>query len=288
VRDTMQAQTARVEEFRRFLSLAEPFLRVPMHEFEGFLMQSREILLRGLPERLQEIQPSAEKLRPWLISADLDLLRIGGVTHDENAYTELLAWALRPSTHPETALDRQRTWLCYLDVPGAGDLIGATEPKTQLRTKHGIPDLVLVYPSFAVVIEAKTSTSEHFAAGSGEYQTIAYPEGVKKELSLAPELPVFMVFLTLEGTKAQNDCAIETRYVDYALGSALALDPSRFAEPYRTLFAAWFTHLIAEASPQELRLLDAIEPILRWRGLESESLLEWVSEIDFLAQATSG
>ncbi len=159
----MQARTALVDEFRRFLSLAEPFLRVPMHEFEAFLMQSREILLGSLPQRLQAIQPAIEKLRPWLTSSDLDLLRIAGLTHDENAYTELLAWALRPSTHPETALDRQRAWLCYLDVPGAGDLIEATEPQTQLHTKHGIPDLVLVYPSLAVVIEAKTSTLEHFA-----------------------------------------------------------------------------------------------------------------------------
>ncbi len=97
-----------------------------------------------------------------------------------------------------------------------------------------------------------------------------------------------MIFLTLEGTKAQNVSAIQTRYVDYALGSALALDSSKFAETYRTLFAAWFTHLISAAGPQKLRLLDVVELILQQRGLEPESLLKWVQEIDFLANAVSG
>ena len=146
-----------------------------MSRFQAFIDAARSLLVEPLFDRLAALRPNLDRLRPWLLDDPAhDLLQIAGVTHVENAYTDLMAWSLHPETHRESAIKRQRGWLSTLAIPEASTIGKAVCPLVRPYTDDGNPDMVLRYERFVVVVEAKTGTLEH-TAPSGKLQSYAYP-----------------------------------------------------------------------------------------------------------------
>lgn len=112
--------------------------RLPVTQFEAFLKAAKPLLLRDLPRRLAAVLPRLERVRRWLLPPDHDLFHLARLTYGEDAYTNLMAWCLRPAMHPGSAVHRQRAWLCSLTIPEAEGLDSAAEPaRTQSERSPG-------------------------------------------------------------------------------------------------------------------------------------------------------
>jgi hypothetical protein len=167
----------------------------------------------------------------------------------EDSYTELLAWALHPATHRQTAELRQRAWLASLGIDWRG--ASHAEPKTWLQTEHGVPDLVLQYGTQTVVVEVKTDSAEHLV-GSGGYQTLDYPDEVRKALDLGPGHQMHMVFITPDGREAASPDAKCTSFAQFALVMAKTLEHVDLAGDIRTAFSMLITEF-ATYPPSPIR-----------------------------------
>jgi hypothetical protein len=219
------------------LDLGLSGVAAPVADFGSFIETARPLVAGPFRAAVEILAPRVAALSPWLI--EHDLLAVARRTYDEDAYTELLAWAIAPRTHAPTALRRQAAWLRSMGLP---EPISPTQPRTQVGTDDGIPDLVLDYDSFTVVVEAKTGSGEHETPGSGSMQTVSYPEAVRRRLDLSANKPVHLVFLTPDRREAANDDAVLTTYVDFALAMADALREEDLNPDLRALFKLVITH----------------------------------------------
>jgi hypothetical protein len=111
--------------------------------------------------------------------------------------------------------------------------------------------MVLRYARFVLTVEAKTRSAEH-RTPSGEPQSEAYPNAVRRKFGLPASFPVFMVFLTMDGTLPANQDAISTTYLNFAAALAAALAGAALPEELRFVFRLWISHLATCAVPGDL------------------------------------
>ncbi len=247
------------ESFATFVSAATALLEsqppapaelhqpeAPTEAFSLFITEATELVLADLESQLGALADRTSLVRRW--ATPHDLLHTAGFRGCENAYTELMAWALSPPETTEAVrLRLQRAWLGRLGLLDALSPSRPTSPRTQLRTGNGIPDLVLEYPAGVVVVEAKTGTGEH-GAPDGTPQTLAYADAVRETLGLPASRVVCVVYLTPDGREAKNSEAIVTRYSDFVFALALALEDRIEAEAsLRQAFSILFSHLLRHA-----------------------------------------
>ena len=259
-----------LERFRSFVTRSQAFLvprqdAAPLDQFRRFIEAGKPLLLHTLPKQLAALKPRLDRLRQWLLPPQFDLLKVAHLSYDENAYTELMAWSLSADAGTDTALARHRQWLHSLGISGANELREAVKPMTQVSTDDGRPDMVLQYPSFVVVVEAKTGSEEHPTPRTNQLQTVAYPAAVRKWLGLDEAIPIHMVFLTPDRRSPANEEAIPTTYLDFAVALASVLTPSQLLEDAKSAFKLWITHLATCALPGGVDfrgLLRTLEPLL--------------------------
>lgn len=230
-------------------------------EFRQFIDKAMPLVLAEVKALLPEIARRAAHVWKWMVRHDL--LEIANCSRVENAYTELMAWALRPVTHPESGIQRQVSWLRMMRLDGAIMPAAPCEPQTQLRTDDGIPDMVLDYPEGAIVVEAKVGTLEH-EAPSGLMQTLAYVEAVRRKLSLPSDKQVMVIFLSPAGMQAANEEATCTTYADFVVAMAEALEGCEIPFDLRAAFSILFTHFLAVSGSATFTVYQLIEAIVDW------------------------
>jgi len=267
-RSQVNAATPRlVENFRSFVAKAGHILEYSnsgaglSKSFQLFIDGALPQVFSDIKRVLPEIAERANLVARWLINDDL--LAIAGCRFVEDAYTELLAWALSPDTHPPSAQRRQSAWLASLGLDSEICRRQTCTPRTQVHTEDGIPDLVMSYLAITVAVEAKTGTNEHLTP-SGEMQTVAYVESLRKALDLSPEHPLRMVFLTTDGRKAANSEAMRATYVEFVLALAAALDGVALPADTRAAFAILFTHLLTCATNTNTDVRRMVREIESW------------------------
>lgn len=254
-----------VEDFEEFLEKARRIFDAAetsnIRSFELFVEKSSKLVVDPVRKDLIRVKPRLASLKNFLLPTKLDLLRVAGLTYAEDPYTELIAWVMDPDVNPNAALEIQRSWLNRLEI--TEPIEQPASPKTQFRTADGIPDLVLEYPKFLVIVEAKTGSDEHLTPGSLRYQTESYPSATRKALNL-PELhPTFMVFLTPDRRAPKNGDAKPTTYLEFATSMATALTGVELAGDLRSLYSAIVTHFVTCAAVD---------------GLETKELFDWIDQ----------
>lgn len=217
--------------------------------FNSFVERSSALLVGPIQDRIGILQHQLAPLRAIALREDLDILKVAGLSFSEDAYTELISWMLDPKVHPVLALALQRSWLSTLGIAEESTILEAVTPRTQFWTNDGIPDLVLSYPEFLVVTEAKTGSEEHTTPRSNKYQTEAYPAAVKEAIGLGDEHTSFVIYLTVDRSAPVNNDAIPTTYLEFAIVAAEVLDRLNIGDPTRTLCATILTHLATCAIP---------------------------------------
>lgn len=268
-----------IERFGAFVAQSESLLtdrdsspadsEPPLQEFLAFLARARPTLAAPLRDLANELAPEVQELAEWML--DHDLLRIARRRYDEDAYTNLIAWALHPDTHPASALTRQRGWLRVLWPDEPPHISEVTTPLTQVWTEEsGVPDMVLNLADLTVVVEAKTGSREHEAAQTGKDQTLVYPEAVRKVLELPDDKPVHMVFLTPDKRPASNENAILTSYAEFATGLAVGLRDVALPADVRHSLSTIITHFATCSSPgDEDDVVRLVRSSATWLGDEA-------------------
>lgn len=265
-----------INQFRQFIGLSEallPTLRPPASEseFVQFIREATPLILEPIRASLEAVASKLTLMRRWLVSQDL--LRIAGFSYAEDPYTELMAWALHPNTHPESALLRQRAWLSSFPFGAEIKFEQAATPQTQFWTDDGIPDLILKYETFVVIVEAKTGSVEH-PTPSGTMQTNAYPDAVRRALELPESRPVYTVYVTPDRRKAMNREAFNATFVEFSLVLASQLDTIDLPTDLRAAYAMLFTHFITCAIPPGIDIRSSIQSADEWLSqLDNEKLL---------------
>jgi hypothetical protein len=110
--------------FRKFSSAAT---RLNHDRFAAFLEDTRRPLVAPLRRQWEALQPQLVVLQRWITGCDL----LDRIVTGEDSYTELIAWALSPTTSLQTAEVLQRNLLASFDIdwqPAA-----PVEPSTQSR-----------------------------------------------------------------------------------------------------------------------------------------------------------
>ena len=254
--------TALARQFRDFIATATTITSgSSVAAFRQFVHEAMPLVLTDVRRLLPEIVARATLAERWLTNDDL--LAVAGLRFVEDAYTELMAWALRPSTHSASAVARQAGWLATLGVAAADHPSNPCEPRTQLRTDDGIPDLVLNWPTLTVCVEAKTGSTEH-PTPSGLPQTLAYPPSVSRALMAPADHRVKMVYVTPDGHEAANPDAACTTYVEFVLAIAHALEGHDLPPDTRAAFKMLFTHLLTHATPPSTDAPALARRIVRW------------------------
>jgi hypothetical protein len=276
-----------IAQFREFVRRADEMLALqhepPVQEFRHFIQASLPMVMGDLRKSLECCAATLNGMRSWL--TPYDLLRIARIEYIEDAYTELMAWALAPTTHQSSALQRQRAWLRHLRIPE--EISSPAEPISQLSTGDGVPDLVLQFPTFAVVIEAKTGSDEH-PTPSGELQTFAYPNAVREKLQLESCHQVYIVFLTPEKRKAANPDAILATYCEFAVVLAGALSHLELPADLRFAFQTVISHLATCGLPYSLPR-SFLADTIKWLDTRDDLfLLNNLSHVKVLAEIIPG
>lgn len=238
----------------------DPSGGLPVERYRVFIERAQPLIVEPARKMLGAIAPRLATLNGVLLDARYDLLEVAGLSYVEDAYTELMRWALDGAIDPQMALACQRAWLAHLEISVAR--LGAPlSAQTWLATDGGIPDLILRSPECVVIVEAKTGSDEHNTAGGDLPQTIAYPQAVRRQLQLAEEFPLHMVFLTPDRQPAANPDATCTTYLDFALALAGAIQECGDAldERRRWPYALLVTHWIDYALPAECNIRRALE-----------------------------
>lgn len=121
-------------EFLDFIRHAERLVgsqakSAPTAEFQRFITQAVPLVVANIKGHLPDLARRAALAARWLVRNDL--LAVAGFGFVEDAYTELMAWALHPDTDPASAVDRQRAWLqsVGLDDPLCGDMSCVPQPQ---------------------------------------------------------------------------------------------------------------------------------------------------------------
>ena len=252
--------------FGHFISDATPIYErlispPPTREFQLFVDDALPLVVAGLKKDLPALADRARLAVRWLVPDDL--LAVAGLSYVENSYTELMAWALRPDTHPASALRRQRAWLESLEPKIELMALQATNPWTQVGTDDGIPDLILKFEHGVIIVEAKTSTFEH-AAPSGETQTVAYEAAVRKKYYLVSTVPVYVVLISPNGQKAVNAEARNTSYVSFALALAEQLEAEELPPDTKAAYKMLVTHFLTCATSSTIPVREMVEAIVDW------------------------
>jgi hypothetical protein len=130
---------------------------------------------------------------------------------------------------------------------------------SQFVTDDGIPDLILEYEKFVIVMEAKTGTDEHPTPSSHQLQTVSYPVAVRRKRGLRPDVAVYMVFITPECRRAANPEAINTSYAELAGALLSKLDRNVLPVELQYLFGLIFTHFMSSAVPDVVDVKEVIE-----------------------------
>jgi hypothetical protein len=229
--------------------------------FRSFVRSSIPHVAASLESVLPALRSQVQIAHRWLITHDL--LAIAGLTYVEDAYTELLAWALSPETHFESALARQRSWIKSLGLAEVLAVRFAATPSTQVVTDDGRPDLVLHYDDGVIVVEAKTGTVEH-EAPSGLSQTVAYEPAIRNRLHLSSSIPVHIVFLTTDGASAANPKAIKSTFLRSMLAIVEAIEPFDLPSDFRAAHQMLFSHFATRAAPWGIDAKTLIERVFRW------------------------
>lgn len=281
-----------IDQFRRFIELSRTLIATvhvdsPVSSFQQFLQESTPLLIDPIRTSLEKLGGRLALMQRWLVAHDL--LRIAGFTYAEDPYTELIAWAIHPNTHPDSAMQRQRAWLRSFPFDACLDFIRAAIPETQLFTNDGIPDLILKYESFVVVVEAKTGSAEH-TAPSGALQTVAYPDAVRHRLSLDESIPIYIVFLTPDRRAAANPKAVNTTFAEFSLSLAAELETVSLPEDLRWAYRMLLTHFFTCAVPRGVDVLSLLRKANEWiehrddRALLASKLNEILDAISLLIQ----
>lgn len=257
-----------ISEFRQFVRLAESLQRAdsstsPQNAFRAFVAEAKPLVISHLHCSLDEIARRARLVVQWMIPHDL--LGTAGCAGDEDAYTDLLAWALRPDTHLATALSRQQAWLKQLGMAFAEDLRLPTIPRTQLATDDGRPDLILDYSAqgHVLVVEAKTGTEEH-ETPAGTPQTVSYGPAVRKKLRLPESVQVHVIFLTPNRRAAASPDATCSSFIDFVVALTSQLEDASIGERDRWAFGVLFTHLVNCAAPNQMDLAPLLQQVVDW------------------------
>lgn len=275
-----------IASFREFLGrvqLLKTLDTLPVTGFQKFIELAVPLAIGKLRADLEKVTPQLQKLRPWL--TQFDILRQARIEYVEDSYTELVAWALDPGTHRASAARRQKRWLQSLKLPAAFD--SPVKPMTQFSTGDGVPDLILGYKDFTVVVEAKTQSSEH-AAPSGISQTLAYSEAVRRRLELPQPHPVYIVFLTLDGRRADNPHAISTTYAAFAVSMADALGDFEMPPDLRFAYSLIITHFVTCGLRDELERKLLLEVSMRPDGMDDDFLVSNASKLGAITKLVSG
>jgi hypothetical protein len=237
---------APIEEFLAFIERAKGLLPecepvAPLEAFRSFLEASIPIILGRVRSSLPILTRRIRLLKRWLVPHDL--LRIAGFSYAEDPYTELIAWALHPETHSESAIHRQKAWLRRAPFFSRLAFEEPAIPKTQYWTDAGIPDLILEYPDSIIVLEAKTGSEEH-PTPKGDLQTIAYPKALARSSPPGNSKAIFTVFLTPDRREAANPEAFNTSFVDFCVSLAEEFEKFRLPDDVRWPFAMLLTHFL--------------------------------------------
>jgi hypothetical protein len=253
------------QEFLDFIKRSQRLLDrpQPVDAFRQFINNSMPLVVAEIKQQLPLLARLAVLSSKWLIQHDL--LAVAGFGGVEDAYTELMAWALHPATHPPSAASRQHAWLRKLGLDTSAFKDEVCIPRTQFVTEDGIPDLVLRYASYTVVVEAKTGTTEHVVP-SGTLQTLAYPEAVRRKLEIPNHESIEIVFITPAGREAANRAAKITTFIDFAVCLAEALEREPLAADTRAAFALVITHFLTCSLPGNIPVRETITRIVEWSG----------------------
>jgi hypothetical protein len=262
----------KITEFLKFVHESQkiairPTRPPPVDEFNHFIKLARPLLVEEIKNLLPRIAERAVLAERWLTPHDL--LSVAGFSFVENSYTALMKWALDPDTHPASAHRRQRAWLKAVGLDE--NICGKTAcvPAPQLGTDDGIPDLVLLFENATIVVEAKTGSAEH-AVPSGEFQTVAYPEAVRRTLGLRPEQKIEVVFITPDRRKAASPTAKATTFVEFVYCIAGVFDREEMTaetQATRAAFGMLFTHFLTCATCTREPVRELVDRISEWSRL---------------------
>lgn len=279
---TVDAFLVFVHEAERLTTTPAPL--PPVAEFRQFVTAAMPLIVPEIKSLLPRLADRAALADRWLVRHDL--LSIAGSRLVENSYTELMEWALRPATHPASAQRRQQAWLKAVGLDES--ICGGSPcvPQTQLATDDGIPDLVLRFENFTVVVEAKTGSAEH-AAPSQKPQTVAYEDSVRRTLELGAGHGVEVVFITPDRRDAKNPRAKLTTFVDFAFSLVAALDAEEMSADTRAAYAMLFTHFLSSpTTTASVPVRQVIDSVLAWSKQADWSADEAVFQrMDKLLQA---
>jgi len=225
-------------------------------EFKQFIEASIPLIIEPIKNDISLLKDHVSLINKW--HTPVDILDIADVTRIEDSYTKIIAWALAPETHLPSALVRQKTWLDSLGISYVIDQ--PCKPETFVYTDDGIPDLMLTYDKFIVIVEAKTDSREH-KAPSGEPQTKAYVEVIKKS---NPTKKIIMVFLTIDEHSAQNIEATNTTYFHFACLLAEALSSIELPTDLKWAYSTVITHFINKLTPPEIDTNNIMSNINEW------------------------
>jgi hypothetical protein len=239
---------------------AAPVPREVRRRFERFASLASDLLLGRTNQYVPWL---SEALKPLERSLEAeDVLRIAGITHDEDRYTELLSWLLRPAAHHRLGEACQRAWVRH--ATGREPLI-AVAPRTQVWTDDGIPDLVLPYPERPLIVEAKTRTAEHATPRTRQMQTVSYPAAVNSALGLPPDGPTDVVFLTLDRAAPANATARAMSYLESAQVLAAVVETQPAPDDVRAAYRIVLGHLARAAVPTDFDLGSTLQAVRAWR-----------------------
>ncbi|MCL4750449.1 MAG: hypothetical protein KJ015_09825 [Myxococcales bacterium] len=241
-----------MERFAAFVAEAQtvrPGLRC--ERFEDFVKLAGPMATRHLRRYVERSIPAAQLLRAWLVAPEHDLLAVAGFRMVEDAYTELMAWAIDEDRGSELARRLQVRWLSDIGIshPAFSTLVRPLRVTTQLGTDDGVPDLVLSGEGMLVVVEAKTGSAEHTTPTSGRMQTEAYLDATRKKLGLSPDALGWTIFITPHRVPAASPDALPTTYIQFALSLASALADLEVSGALRLAYAMLITHLVDHAKP---------------------------------------
>lgn len=252
----------RLQEFQSFL-VASRQLRVfhrsattreRIVSFEGFRTAAINLLVArlGSDEVKQQLTLSLTALQLAVENSPPDVLAVAGLTFKENAYSELIRWAFCPRANGALAIACQRRWLARLGLAGLSAADDVAQVTSQIRTADGgIPDLIFRFPTWVLIVEAKTGTAEHITT-DGNYQSESYPNFVQRELRLPDSMQVRLVLLTPDRAAAVAANAKTATYLEVAAVLAEAVQQMAPPPPVRAAYQLIIRHLATKAVRREL------------------------------------
>ena len=265
------------EPFERFLKQANETQRKNVASqrqgFCQFIEAARASIVAPARARLHQAQDLLALLAPWRV--EHDILGEAGLTGNENVYTELLRWCL--VSQPEPAQAVQHTFLSA--VLSETKHRSAVIPRTQFVTSSGVPDLVLPYEDLLVVIEAKTSTSEHEAAQTGKPQTEAYGMATRAALRLPDTHPTKVILLTPDRRDPQSDTAIGASYLQIVCAIVRGLSGIDLSKELEGGYRQIIGHFLRGAVPRGLDMY-ALLGVRTWES--DDVLIEHAQSLDVL------